>query len=499
MKKKIISIILSVTMVVSFMPSFAFAADEVDDPQETQDLESVVDEISAPDEKTKDGTEPEPKSEDPVKVNGENRIINEAPTTATKGSSYNIEDYTFELSEKKYFYDGNSHLPEVLCDELTEGTDYQVEYEPEYYSVEEEEYDWDLDEWITNYYEEERDPTGAGTYHVYITGISPYSGSVELEYQIIATSISLNKTSVSLYRKGAFGLKATVKNPNGNTTYTSSNPKVATVSSTGKITAKTKGSATITVKNGFVKKTVKVTVKNPKLNMTKATIYLYAKKTLKITGKVGKATFKSSNKKVAVVNKSGKITAKRKGTCTITVKTNGITLKCKVTVKNPRLSKSKLTLYNTDKYKLKVLGGKGKIKWKSSNKKIATVTSKGVVRGKKGGTCTITAKRGKFTLKCKIRVPKHYEGYSKIPDFGALYGKTAAHRDYSDGNSIVYKASKSYYKKYIKALKKKGFVYYQSSQGVKIYMNGIFDIVGVVHKKGLMVVVYQNIWESYDE
>ena len=499
MKKKIISIILSVTMVVSFMPSFAFAADEVDNPQETQDLETVVDEISVPDEETKEGTEAEPKSEDRLQVNGESKLINEAPTTTTKGSSYNIEDYTFELSETKYFYDGNPHMPEVICDELTEGQDYQVEYEPEYYSVEEEEYDPDMDEWYTNIYDEERDPTGAGTYHVYITGISPYTGSVELKYQIIATSISLNKTSVSLYRKGTFGLKATVKNPNGNTTYTSSNTKVATVSSAGKITAKAKGSATITVKNGFAKKTVKVTVKNPKLNMTKATIYLYANKTLKITGKVGKATFKSSNKKVAVVNKSGKITAKKKGTCTITVKTNGITLKCKVTVKNPRLSKSKLTLYNTDKYKLKVLGGKGKIKWKSSNKKIATVTSKGVVRGKKGGTCTITAKRGKFTLKCKIRVPKHYEGYSKIPDFGALYGKTAAHRDYSDGNSIVYKASKSYYKKYIKALKKKGFVYYQSSQGVKLYMNSSFDVVAVVHKKGLMAVVYQNLWDSFDE
>ena len=226
--------------------------------------------------------------------------------------------------------------------------------------------------------------------------------------------------------------------------------------------------------------------------MTKATIYLNTSKTLKITGKIGKATFKSSNKKVASVNVAGKITAKKKGTCTITVKTNGITLKCKVTVKNPSLSKSKLAVYNTDKYKLKVLGGKGKITWKSSNKTVATVTSKGVVRGKKGGACTITAKRGQYTMKCKIKVPKHYKGYSKIPDFGALYGKTAAKRDYSESNAIAYKADKSYLNKYINVLKKKGFKYYQSSEGVKIYVNSAYDVVGVIHKKGLMVVVYQN-------
>lgn len=499
MKSKIISIILSVTMVVSFMPSFAFAADEGDNPQETPNSESVSNEVSDPDAEMKESTEPTPESEEPPEVNEENQIINAAPATTTKGSSYNIEDYTFKLSETHYFFDGNSHLPKVLCDELTEGQDYRVEYETEYYSIENKYYDVDYEEWITDYDMGRRDPTGAGTYHVHVYGMGPYTGSVMLEYKIIATSISLNETSISLYRNGTFGLKATVSNPNGNTTYSSSNTTVASVSSSGVITAIAKGSATITVKNGFAKETVQVTVNNPNLNVTKATVYLYASKTLRITGKIGKATFKSSNKSVAVVNTAGKITAKKKGTCTITVRTNGITLKCKVTVKNPCLSKSKLTLFNTDKYNLKVLGGKGKIVWKSSNKKVATVTSKGVVRGKKGGACTITAKRGKYTMKCKIRVPKHYEDYSKIPDFGALYGKTAAHRDYSEGNAIIYKVSKSYYNKYIKALKKKGFKYYQSSKGVKIYVNSSFDMVGVIHKKGLMVVVYQNLWDSFDE
>ncbi|MDD6709606.1 MAG: Ig-like domain-containing protein [Ruminococcus sp.] len=47
----------------------------------------------------------------------------------------------------------------------------------------------------------------------------------------------------------------------------------------------------------------------------------------------GKVTFKSSNTKVATVNAKGKVVAKKKGNATITVKANGITLKCKVKVK----------------------------------------------------------------------------------------------------------------------------------------------------------------------
>lgn len=54
--------------------------------------------------------------------------------------------------------------------------------------------------------------------------------------------------------------------------------------------------------------------------------------TLKLNVPSKKATWKSSNKKVATVSKSGKITAKKKGTTTITAKYNGYTVKCKVKV-----------------------------------------------------------------------------------------------------------------------------------------------------------------------
>lgn len=147
------------------------------------------------------------------------------------------------------------------------------------------------------------------------------------------TTVSLARTNGSVYVKGRTTVKATVKNGKGKTTYKSNNTGVAKVSSTGVVTGVKKGTAVITVTNNRVSRTFKVTVKNPTLNKT--TLNLKAKKnyTLKVQGKIGKVTFKSSNTKVATVNAKGKVVAKKKGNATITVKANGITLKCKVKVK----------------------------------------------------------------------------------------------------------------------------------------------------------------------
>ena len=141
-----------------------------------------------------------------------------------------------------------------------------------------------------------------------------------------------------------------------------------------------------------------------------------------VTGKASKkVAYKSSNKKVATVNANGKITAKKKGTATITVysKTDKKkTCKIKVTVGTPvtkvKLNKTKANLYIGKSLTLKTTlspkkpSNKGII-WKSSNTKVATVTSKGVVKAKKAGTVTITATAKDGSGKkatCKITVKK---------------------------------------------------------------------------------------------
>lgn len=71
-----------------------------------------------------------------------------------------------------------------------------------------------------------------------------------------------------------------------------------------------------------------------------------------------------------------------------------------------KINKKKATLKVGQTLQLKVTGTKGKIKWKSSKKSVATVSSKGRVKAKKKGSATITAKVGKKKYTCKVTVKK---------------------------------------------------------------------------------------------
>lgn len=143
-----------------------------------------------------------------------------------------------------------------------------------------------------------------------------------------AAKRTVNK-KVTLY----LGNTCTVKLNSSKVSCKSSNTKVATVSKKGKITAKKKGKATITVTGKSTVIKVKVTVKNPKLGVTKKTLTRGSTYKIGVLGSKKKPKYSSSNKKVATVNKNGIIKAKRKGKANITVKINGIKLKCKITVK----------------------------------------------------------------------------------------------------------------------------------------------------------------------
>ena len=124
----------------------------------------------------------------------------------------------------------------------------------------------------------------------------------------------------------------------------SGNKKVATVSSKGLVKAKKVGSTTVTVKTKNGKKaTLKIKVVDPsiptkvKLNKT-GTQKLKKGKTLKLKATVlpetadSKVTWKSSDKKIATVDKKGKVKAVKAGTVTITVKT-GNSKKAKLKIK----------------------------------------------------------------------------------------------------------------------------------------------------------------------
>lgn len=141
-----------------------------------------------------------------------------------------------------------------------------------------------------------------------------------------------------------------------------------------------------------------------KLNKTKAYVTKGDKLQLKVTGTSAKVKWSSSNKKIATVTSKGVVKGGKKGTATITAKVNGKTFKCKVTVETPKISKSKASVNKGKTITLSIKNTKQKVKWSSSNKKIATVNSKGVVKGIKKGTVTITAKVGNKKYTCKITV-----------------------------------------------------------------------------------------------
>ncbi len=128
------------------------------------------------------------------------------------------------------------------------------------------------------------------------------------------------------------------KNVTNKATFKSSNRKVATVSKKGIVTGKKAGTAYITATyKGKTSKKLKITVAEIKLNKT--SLKLTAGKTYTLTAKYNKKkvkpTFKSSNPNVASVNKNGKITAKKKGTATITATYKRSKVSCKVTVTKP--------------------------------------------------------------------------------------------------------------------------------------------------------------------
>ena len=174
----------------------------------------------------------------------------------------------------------------------------------------------------------------------------------EVDTTVSVTSVSLNKTTAQLGVGETTSLTATVypsDATNKNVTWSSSNTSVATVSSSGVVTAKAVGTATITVKTADGNKTATcaVTVKideilvtGVSLNKTSTSLFVGDTETLianvtpeDATNK--NVTWSSSNTSVASVSSSGVVTAKAAGTATITVKTadGNKTATCTVQVK----------------------------------------------------------------------------------------------------------------------------------------------------------------------
>ena len=189
-------------------------------------------------------------------------------------------------------------------------------------------------------------------------------------------------------------------------TFTSSDSKVASVNTYGKITAKKAGSATITAKTKNAEASCKVTVTKTKVTLNKTSVILENGECAVLTAASctgHKVTWKSAKTSIASVSENGKVTAKKPGTTTVTAKVDGTSVNCKVTVKSPtvRLMPSKISLYRREKYKLKVSStSKTTPVWKTNKKSVAT----GKVTAVKHGTAVITVTVDGVSKNCEVTV-----------------------------------------------------------------------------------------------
>lgn len=239
------------------------------------------------------------------------------------------------------------------------------------------------------------------------------------------SGITLSQTEISLNKGKTAVLTATVAPENAadkTVIWSSSNEKVATVSD-GTVTAVSKGTATVTAKAGDKTATCTVTVKVPASKVTLNTKQIYmvkgksanVKATVTPSDTTDRTSWSTSNKKVATV-KNGKISAKKTGKATVTVKAGSKKATVKVNVVSKAKKATKVTL-NKKKATLKVKktlslkttlkpsSSTDTLKWTSSNKKVAKVDKFGTVTAVKKGKATITVKTssGKKAT-CKITV-----------------------------------------------------------------------------------------------
>lgn len=203
--------------------------------------------------------------------------------------------------------------------------------------------------------------------------------------------------------------------------WSSSKPSVASVDSTGYVTAHKAGTTIITARaqdgkgaNASMELTVKKkNIKVMALDLLPVSVSMEegASRTLKVQVSPANATnrkviWTSSNPRVVTVNQAGKLRAKKTGTAKITIKAkdgSGVKAVCKITVKRKVVYVTKISL-SASKKELEV--GKSctltaqtkpvkatnkKVHWFSSNPDVASVNKKGVVKAKKEGIAVIRA------------------------------------------------------------------------------------------------------------
>lgn len=165
------------------------------------------------------------------------------------------------------------------------------------------------------------------------------------------TKTVMNKTSIVLYEGETYQLNVQVNGVTKKAQWKSNNSAIASVNSSGKVTAKKAGTTVVTGTVNGKSVTCKVVVKKkkaapskPSLSLSHSKINVYVNKTVQlkatITGKSKKGKWSSADKSIATVDQTGKVKGIKVGKTTVTVTANGIKRTCEVNVivKHPTYS-----------------------------------------------------------------------------------------------------------------------------------------------------------------
>ena len=295
------------------------------------------------------------------------------------------------------------------------------------------------------------------------------SGTASITVTVPVASVTVSPASASVPAGQTAQLTATPKDVNGNPlsgrviSWASSNTLVATVSSSGLVTGKVAGSATITATSEGQSGTASVTVTAvpvASVTVTPASASVNEGNTVQLTatpkdvngnplsGRV--VTWASSNTSVATVSSSGLVTGKVAGSAMITATSEGQSGTSAITVVHVPVASvtvspssasvpagSALQLTATPKDAAgNPLSGRT-IAWSSSNTAVATVSSSGLVSGVVAGSATITAMSEGQSGTAAITVTPPSAGAT----FGHVFIVTEENTDYS---SVIGSSSMPY-------------------------------------------------------
>lgn len=266
--------------------------------------------------------------------------------------------------------------------------------------------------------------TGVKPGNVVITATAADGGGVSdsVVIRVInpVTSISLSKSKITVYVGDTYNLQATITPPNAsikNLVWTSDDESVAKVYSDGDVVGVTPGRtvvhATSTDGNEVVANCtviVKEIIKASSISVNSSEITMLKGKTRQLTARLYPTNtnehvkWVSSDTSIVTVDAYGNIITVGAGTCEVTAYSSSGTVQDTCIIHSMAMHYTDIRIEQYDTFNLYVDGAPSAVSWRTSNPRIATIDSNGLVTGRMPGECVISATVEGKTVTCYVKV-----------------------------------------------------------------------------------------------